>query len=55
VFVVGKKRGVTPPLTEIKLPPGRAEIEVRNTTFTPHRESVELFADAPLRIRHKFQ
>jgi eukaryotic-like serine/threonine-protein kinase len=55
VFVDGKKRGVTPPLSELKLPPGRYEIEVRNTTFAPHRESVELFADAPLRIRHKFQ
>ncbi|HVE51334.1 MAG TPA: serine/threonine-protein kinase [Casimicrobiaceae bacterium] len=55
VFVDGKKRGVTPPLTEIKLPPGRYEVEIRNTSFPVHRETVELFADAPLRIRHRFE
>jgi serine/threonine-protein kinase len=55
VFVDGKRRGVTPPLTEIRLPPGRYDVEIRNSSFPVHRETVELFADAPLRIRHKFQ
>ena len=55
VFIDGRKRGVTPPLTELKLPPGKYEVEIRNSSFAPHRETVELFADAPLRIRHKFQ
>jgi serine/threonine-protein kinase len=55
VFVDGKPRGVAPPLTELKLPPGKYEIEIRNSTFAPHRETVELFADAPARVKHKFQ
>ena len=55
VFVDGKRRGVTPPLTEIRLPPGRYDVEIRNSSFPAHRETVELFADAPLRIKHKFQ
>jgi len=55
VYVDGRKRGVTPPLTELRLPPGKYEVEIRNTTFAPHRETVELFADAPARVRHKFR
>jgi serine/threonine-protein kinase len=54
VYVDGKKRGVTPPLRELALPPGRYEIEIRNAMLV-HRQTVELFVDAPARIKHKFQ
>ena len=37
VYVDGRKRGVTPPMTELKLPPGTYTVEIRNTTFAPHR------------------
>ncbi|NDP43585.1 MAG: PEGA domain-containing protein [Aromatoleum sp.] len=55
VFIDGRSRGVSPPLTEIKLAPGRHTIEIRNTTLEPHAETVEMKADETLKIKHKFQ
>ena len=55
VYVDGKKAGVSPPLTEIRLPAGRHSIEIRNGAFAPHRQSVDLAPDASLRIKHKFE
>ena len=55
IFVDGKSRGVSPPLTELKLPPGRHAIEIRNATLAPHAETVDLKPDETLKIRHKFQ
>lgn len=55
VYVNGRKRGVTPPLTELQLPPGTYNVEIRNTGFAPHSQTIELGADATLRIKHKFR
>jgi serine/threonine-protein kinase len=55
VYVDGRKTGITPPLREIALPPGRHTIEVRNSTFKPHRQTVDLAEDASIRIKHKFE
>jgi len=55
VYIDGRKTGITPPLNEIRLPPGKHTIEIRNTTFEPHRQTVDLRADASVRIKHKFE
>ncbi len=55
VYVDGRRRGISPPLQELKLPPGRHNIEIRNTSFQRHNETVDLQADASIRIKHKFQ
>lgn len=55
VHVDGKLAGITPPLTEIRLAPGKHSIEIRNGTFRPYRKTVDLAADASLRIKHKFE
>ncbi len=55
VYVDGKKAGVSPPLTEIRLPPGKHRIEIRNTTFAPRRQNVDLAPNASIRIKHKFE
>ncbi len=55
VYVDGRKSGISPPLTELKLAPGKHTIEIRNTTFPPYAQSVSLEANATLKIRHKFQ
>ncbi len=54
IYVDGQKRGVSPPLREITLTAGRHTIEIRNSSFPPHRRIVELKADARIRIKHKF-
>jgi Adenylate and Guanylate cyclase catalytic domain/PEGA domain len=55
IIVDGKNMGVSPPLQELKLSPGRHRIEVRNTAFTPHVQMVEVKSGERIRIRHRFQ
>jgi hypothetical protein len=55
IFVNGKSRGVTPPMKSLKLEPGKYKIEVRNTTFPAHTESLELKARDEVTVRHRFQ
>jgi hypothetical protein len=55
VYVDGKRKGVSPPLTELNLSPGTYTIEIRNTTFRPYRESVDLRTTADAKLKHKFQ
>ena len=55
VFVNGKLRGVSPPLKNLKLSPGKYKIEVRNTTFARHVETLEIKSRDEVTVRHKFQ
>jgi tRNA A-37 threonylcarbamoyl transferase component Bud32 len=55
VYVGGKRKGISPPLAEIRLAPGKHTIEVRNTTFQPYAETVDAEAEGHLKIKHKFQ
>lgn len=54
VFVDGRRRGVSPPLKTLFLAPGKHMIEIRNTSFPVHRETVEVKSGAVLKIQHKF-
>ena len=55
IYVDGRRRGIAPPLQELKLAPGKHVIEVRNATFPVYRETIDLEPNAIVRIRHKFQ
>ena len=55
VFVDGKRRGVSPPLRSIELPPGAHTVEVRNTSFPTHRQRVQVASGEQVRIRHRFR
>ena len=55
VFVNGKSQGVSPPKKQLKLPPGKYKIEVRNSTFPPHVQAVDLKSREELTVKHKFQ
>jgi serine/threonine-protein kinase len=55
VYIDGRKTGITPPLNEIRLTAGKHTIEIRNTTFQPYRQTVDLRADRSVRIKHKFE
>ena len=55
IYVDGKKRGISPPLTEIKLPPGKHAIEIRNASFPAYADTVNLEANAYLKIKHRFR
>jgi hypothetical protein len=55
IIVDGKSQGVSPPLQQLQLSPGRHRIEVRNAGFTPHVQIVEVKSGEQIRIRHRFQ
>jgi len=55
IYVNGKSRGVTPPMKSLKLDPGKYKVEIRNTTFPPHTENLDLKARDEVTVRHKFQ
>ncbi len=54
VYVDGTKRGVSPPLTEVKVPPGKHTIEVRNTSFPSYSTTIEVTSGAQSKIKYKF-
>lgn len=55
IYVDGRRRGIAPPLSELRLPAGKHVVEIRNATFPPHRETIDLGAGEAIRVRHKFQ
>jgi serine/threonine-protein kinase len=54
VYVDGRKRGISPPMQELRVSPGRHVVEIRNTTFPAFQETVDVAADGVVRIKHKF-
>jgi len=54
VEVDGRAAGVTPPLSRLELPAGRHVITLRNGDFPPFSTEVEVSADQPVAVRHRF-
>ena len=54
VHIDGKMQGVSPPLQELELSPGKHRIEIRNSGFTSHVVTVNAKPGEKLRIKHKF-
>ena len=55
VLINGKTVGVSPPIKQHKLPPGKYKVEVRNTTFAPYVATVEVKAKEEVVVRHTFR
>ncbi len=54
VEVNGKPSGTTPPLARLNPPEGTQTITVRNADFAPHTVQVQVTADKPVTLRHRF-
>lgn len=54
IEVDGRAAGTTPPLTQLSLPEGSHTITVRNEDFPPHSVTVQVSADKPVTVRHRF-
>jgi serine/threonine-protein kinase len=54
VLVNGEPRGVSPPLTTLRLAPGTYAIEVRNGDAPPLKAQIEVKAGETHRLRHRF-
>jgi len=55
IYINGKKRGVSPPLTSVKLKPGKYSIEIMNSSFPTYTQAVEVKSNGNIEIKHKFQ
>ena len=55
VFINGKSIGVSPPMKQYNLAPGKYKIEVKNTSFTPFVTSVEIKAKESTSIKYTFR
>lgn len=54
IYVGGARKGVSPPMKSITLPPGKHRIEVRNGDFTPYRETVEVKSGGEATVQYAF-
>ena len=54
VEVDGKSAGTSPPLTELSLTEGRHQIVIRNADLPPHSATINVTADQPTTLKHKF-
>ena len=54
VEVDGRRVGLAPPMSRIELATGRHEVVLRNSGFPPHRTTVEIDAEQPANLRHRF-
>ena len=54
ISVNGSPRGVSPPLTQLTLPPGLHTIEIRNGSAAPFVARVEIKSGETLGLQHRF-
>lgn len=54
VFVDGQSFGATPPVVNLRLPPGPHSIEVRSGRFPPLRLDVQLQPGEEMQLKHEF-
>lgn len=54
VYLDGRMKGVSPPLAELHVTPGKHQIEIRNTTFQVYRQTIRVKAGEKIKIKHKF-
>jgi eukaryotic-like serine/threonine-protein kinase len=52
--VDGKDSGLTPPVLRLSLSEGTHTITLRNADFAPHTVQVQVSADKPVTVRHRF-
>jgi type IV secretory pathway VirB10-like protein len=55
IYVNGRSRGLSPPVKTMNLAPGRYRVEVRNTTFVPHKTVVQVKAGEQATVQHEFK
>jgi serine/threonine-protein kinase len=55
VYLDGRKQGVSPPLKILRVKPGIHRLEIRNTSFPAHTQTVEIRPGEKLRIKHRFR
>lgn len=55
VWVDGRKRGISPPLLKLQLPPGLYTVELRNPDLPSYGQKVQITTGQSVTLRHSFQ
>jgi hypothetical protein len=55
VYIDGTRQGVSPPLKAIPLRAGKHRVELRNGSFPPHVQTVDLRPGAEINVTHRFR
>ncbi len=55
VYVDGKMHGISPPLRLIQLAPGKHRIELRNSSFRAHTETINVNPGERVNVRYRFR
>jgi hypothetical protein len=55
VYIDGARQGVSPPLKAVPLKPGKHKVELRNGSFPPYVQTVDLRSGAEISITHRFR
>jgi hypothetical protein len=54
IYLDGRMQGISPPLLELQVAPGKHEIEIRNTSFPVYKQVVQVKVGEKLKINHTF-
>ena len=54
VYVDGNRIGVSPPVNEVEVTPGKRKVEIKNSSFPVFTQIVDVKVDQKVRIKHKF-
>jgi PEGA domain len=54
IYIDGKKHGASPPVREIRVPPGKHKIEIRNSGFPSHIVAIDAKSGARMEIKYVF-
>ena len=54
IYLDGRKQGVSPPLLELQVAPGRHEIEIRNAKFPVYKKIIKAKVGEKIKITHTF-
>lgn len=54
VYLDGRMQGISPPLIELQVAPGKHEIEIRNTKFPVYKKVIQVKVGEKLKIKHTF-
>ncbi|MGV8933006.1 MAG: hypothetical protein ACOH1I_00160 [Gallionellaceae bacterium] len=54
VYLDGRMQGISPPLLELQVAPGKHEIEIRNTKFPVYKHTIQAKAGEKITIKHTF-
>ena len=54
IYLDGRKQGVSPPLLELQVAPGKHEIEIRNANFPVFKQTIQAKVGEKIKIKHTF-